>query len=546
MSSDRHGPGPGGARALSRRAVLAGGVGALMAPLAPGPVAAYAGRRPGLTSARRMRSELEWMAGLGPRLTGAPAHRRWVDFLDAKLSDLGLRVHRDRQHFTRWEAIRYGLDLLDESGGTTRVPVASYYSYCGRTPRGGVEGELVYLGAVPPPSLPGNPLDVASTTRAVSGVVGEVDEELARRLAEVPGGVAGRIVLMDVVVPPLPFGALEADASFVYDPDGTLGPAADYKRAAFLLATVPHLAAFEAAGAAGVVFAVDASAANARGQYAPFIYPLQDMPSLLVDRDTGARLRHEAARARRARLTLEARVVPRTATDTVHAVLPGRSREVVVVNTHSDGPNAVEENGGIGVLALARHFAAMPRSARTRTLVFVCATGHFAGECTSTNGWVADHQGLVERAVAGLTVEHLGCREWLDNPGTGYRPSGLPEPRLTFHSQTPVLEPAVDAVVAHDVRRTALLRPLGATFLGEGAALHESGVPTIGLVPAPNYLLSFAHHQHLDKVSARQMHAETRWLADLVRRVNTLSATELRAGDSAVLPPQLGGQLPVK
>jgi hypothetical protein len=46
------------------------------------------------------------------------------------------------------------------------------------------------------------------------------------------------------------------------------------------------------------------------------------------------------------------------------------SDEVIIVNTHTDGPNATEENGGLGILALAKYFSRLPKIERRRTLVF--------------------------------------------------------------------------------------------------------------------------------------------------------------------------------
>ena len=478
------------------------------------------------------------MADGGPRFSGSPSHDRYVDFLEQAFADSGLTVHRDRQRFTRWTAQHWAL----EAGGR-HIPVASYYSYSGQTQASGVTGELVYAGAVPPPSLPGSPFDVPATADAVRSLAAEVNAGIAERLAAVPGGVAGKVVLMDAAVPPLAFGALYPDMTYLYDPAGTTGPGADFKRAALLLATVPPLNAFQAAGAKGVVFAVDASAANAAGQYAPFIEPYQNLPALLVDRRTGGALREAAARHERARLTLVARLDPNTPTDTLWAVLPGQTSELMIVNSHTDGPNVAEENGGLALVALARELAQTPRR---RGIAFVAVTGHFAAELKSTNGWVADHQDLVKRAAAGLCLEHLGCREWIDDPVRGYHASGLYEPTRMFHSQTPIAAYGAQTVTAAGLDRTAFLRPAGMTFLGEGAALHESGIPTLGFIPAPNYLLSFADHQHLDKVDPAYMRRQIRWAAELIRTLDGVPAAALKAGDSAALPSQLGGWLTVK
>src|SRR5262249_38696898 len=151
--------------------------------------------------------------------------------------------------------------------------------------------------------------------------------------------------------------------------------------------------------------------------YAPFGRAYQDMPALWVGRAAGDRLRRLAQSGGEATLTLEAVISPDTPTETVIATLPGISTdEVIIVNTHTDGNNATEENGGLGCLALAHYFSRLPKNARRRSLVFVLATGHFAGAYVpAIRGVIDRHPDLINRAVGALTVEHLGCREWLDN-----------------------------------------------------------------------------------------------------------------------------------
>lgn len=41
--------------------------------------------------------------------------------------------------------------------------------------------------------------------------------------------------------------------------------------------------------------------------------------------------------------------------------IPGRSEETIILLSHTDGANAVWENGPAGILALARYFASIPR-----------------------------------------------------------------------------------------------------------------------------------------------------------------------------------------
>jgi hypothetical protein len=473
------------------------------------------------------------MVSLGPRLTATSPHLQFIDGLEDGFRDAGLSVTRDPQPFQQWLAEDFSLDVLTGVGAGP-VPVASYYTYSGKTPPAGVTGDLVYAGPLPsPPSSPDAlPAYLESLPAAVEAL-----------LAAVPGGVAGRIVLMDAPIAPLVVGALDPLLTYRHDPGRTMSETDDYKRAWTTLASLPRLDPFKAAGAAGAVFALDASPANARGQYTPFIWGYFDLPALIVDRPTGDRLRALTVGVPKARLVLTASLKD-TKSDSLVAVLPGNGStdEVMVVNTHTDGQNAFEENAGIACVALAKHFAAMPKSARSRTLVFSCVTGHFSGgQQPQTQGFIDDHPDLIERCAAAITIEHFGSQEWNDD-ATGYHYTGQVEVGAIFHSDTPIFQPAIESLQAVDLRRSELLRPAAVTFFGVGASLHEKGVPSVAFIAGPNYLLALDGKKgHIDKLDPARFAREIRWTADLLKRLDKIPAAQLAAGDSAALRPGVAG-----
>ena len=87
------------------------------------------------------------------------------------------------------------------------------------------------------------------------------------------------------------------------------------------------------------------------------------------------------------------------------------------------------------MIALAQYFA---RRRHRRPIYFAFVTGHFQlPQFTSpivpprpevgsdaTSVWMNDHQEIYHNAVAGLTVEHLGCRQWVDLAGRYSPPAG--------------------------------------------------------------------------------------------------------------------------
>jgi hypothetical protein len=219
-------------------------------------------------------------------------------------------------------------------------------------------------------------------------------------------------------------------------------------------------------------------------------------------------------------------------------VLPGRSKETIIFNTHTDGQGFVEENGPVAFVQLARHFASLPPHRRLRrTLVFANWPGHMSNDLPQAQGWIDVHKDLVDRAAAALTVEHLGCSEWADSPDRGYHSTGRPELFAVWTSQGKMFETVRDAVVRHDLPRTALMRP-PAQF-GVGGPFHQAGVPQIGAIAGPEYLLTIAGDGELDKLDERLAARQIRWLADVATHVDKIDAAELRQGD-----PTLGSAAP--
>ena len=459
-----------------------------------------------------------FMNNLGPRYTGNAAHRAYVDFLDTQFKALGLDLAYDDYIFPRWEVRRTALQLLSRDSQQD-VAVSSYYPYSGQTTPAGVEGELVYLGSLPEDGSP--PEDVFSAD------------------------LKGKIALVDAPLPPMPLSEWYKVWA-VYNPHGDTTFPATMLRVPYHLFLVPGLAKAREAGALGVIFAwTNVSEENAADQYLPFPLPfppfpdrgLQNLPALWVGRQAGDSLRHGAETGCKVRLTLEADVIPNSPTRTLIAMLPGQSsEEVIIVNTHTDGPNAIEENGGLALLALAKYFARQPRSTRKRTLVFALTTGHFASAyLPSIVGVIERHPDLILKTVAGLTIEHLGTREWIDDPsGYHYHPTGLHELAWAYCPLKPEADLFLQSLQGTQAHRVAVLNPVTGPnpldwhWLGEGLPLYLVGIPMIAYIAPPNYLLAGPAHGDIDKVDPTRMYGEITAFAKTLRRLDRVPALALK------------------
>jgi len=441
---------------------------------------AAGGFRPGLLpSQKSVWDDQVWMAKLGPKYTGNKAHTTFVDFLADEFRKTGCEVARDRYTLPRWDAKRWQIEVAPASGARFKAPVTSYFPYSGQTPAAGVTGELAFAGSSPRFSL---------------------------------DNLRGKVALVDFATAPRewarvykPWGLHPADAQFptVYKP---------------ARGGVNDLTQFQKAGAVAVILAwTDISDANAADQYTPFSRPPQGIAGLYVGKDTGAQLKTLAASGATVTVVLEADTFPDTPTDTVIATLPGAATdEVVIVNTHTDGPNATEENGALGLLALARYFSKVPKSERRRSLVFPMTTGHFAGPWVpSIRGFIEKHPDTIKRAVAAVTVEHLGCREWMDDAAMRYAATGRNEWSIAI---TPDEKMGTALVRALDgsVDRAAVVNPVNGGWLGEGSSLSRAGIPTIGYIPQPNYLLAGPADGCIDKLSPELMYSQIQVFAKLL------------------------------
>lgn len=438
-----------------------------------------------------------WMAKLGPKYTGNQAHTKFIEFLASHLKEFGLDVAREHYTLPRWDARRWEITVTPASGTSFKAPVTSYFPYSGQTPAVGATGELVYAGHAPSFKLDGLQGKVALIDFATN----------ARKFSDMYH----------------PWGIYPTDAHFP----------SEYKPAR---GAVNDLTQFQKAGALGVILAwTDVSDANAADQYTPFSRPLQGIPGLYVGRETGVKLKSLAGSGAKATVVLEADIHPDTPTDTLIATLPGmNSNEIILVNTHTDGPNATEENGGIGILALAKYFSKLPKSELKRTLVFPLTTGHFADPWVpSMRGIIQKYPDLIKKAVAAPTIEHLGCKEWADDASMHYTPTGENEWAVAITDYASTGRILVEALQGSGDPKTAVVNPVHGGWLGEGGSLSRAGVPTIGYIPQPNYLLAGPADGCIEKLSPERLHAEIEVFAKVIHTMDTMTAAELKSKELA-------------
>ena len=396
----------------------------------------------------------------GLRATGSPAHSAYVDDLARRLADLGVPdVRTEVLPMRRWTPSHWELSV-----DGAPVPLTSFVAYSGSTGQDGVSGPL-------------------STVPAL-GTIGVVDIPV-------------------VAFPAATFDGLDWDAPHEPVHAADYDPTAPYERVSFSQDLMREaLARFQAGGSAGLVLVVDLPAEQIADGYLLYDGVFRDIPAVFVAREAAEPLRAAAGRGAPARLVLEA-VVERVETANVVALIPGASDELVVLQSHTDGPNGIEDNGPEAILAMAAHLAALPRQELPRSVLVLLSTGHFAiEEAWGVEDFLARHaDDLVPRIAAVLSLEHLGALPSRIDRGRG---ADLPafEFGCSFASPHRALIDIVRAAMSRAaVTEARVLRPFvpetsgrspdGLTWPGDGGPFwHAAGLPTANFITGPDYLFN--------------------------------------------------------
>jgi hypothetical protein len=199
-------------------------------------------------------------------------------------------------------------------------------------------------------------------------------------------------------------------------------------------------------------------------------------------------------------VTVPSKVV-KTSSRNLVGVIPGASRELIALHSHTDGTNGIEDNGPDAIVAASRYLARLPRRRLPRTILVLLTTGHFIGGKGARTFLARHEHDLVPRIAAAVTLEHLGAKEW--NPGSGNRSrlTGRFEPGVFF---TPEASPLVNRSFAALKRArsapSSVLRPFvadpesldGNGWPAEGTGLWTQGhIPTTNFIAGPTYLLNW-------------------------------------------------------
>ena len=290
-------------------------------------------------SKERLLEGMNIMNSFGTRLTGSKGHNDFIKWLKDEIAEMDIPIFSDPFYFTRWEEQNSSIEILD-GDEKINIPVSSAYPYSGKTSAYGITEELVYVKSIKDVPKTAGKIAVFNISN-INFLPSEIAFDKRSSFPE------------DVVLEKKYEGPVIT--SFVQCFYGIISKLTKAK-AVILVWKGLHKDMIE-------------------GQYLSFIMDYQNIPMLWVNEAEGEKLIEAAKLHKKAKFVLEAEIEENAFTETFYCILKGKNqKENVVVNTHTDGTNCVEENGPIALLELMRSMKDMELE---RNHIFVFTTGHF-------------------------------------------------------------------------------------------------------------------------------------------------------------------------
>lgn len=458
-------------------------------------------------SKERMLEGMHTMNSFGTRLTGSKGHNDFINWLKSEITKMNIPVFSDPFYFRRWEERKSSIEIID-GDEKINIPVSSAYPYSGETSADGITEELVYV----------------------------------KDLRDIPK-TAGKIAVFNVANINFLPSEIAFDKRTSYPEDVVLEKKYEGPVITSFVQCFYGIVSKLSKAKAVILIWKGLHDDMIEGQYLSFIADYQNIPMLWVNETNGKKVIEAARKHKKATFVLEAEIEENAFTESFYCIITGKNqKENVIINTHTDGTNCVEENGSIALLELMRN---MKDTVPERTHIFLFTTGHFrlphfedirTGAFQSASRWLAMHRDLWDgkgehfKCVANLTIEHLGCLEWRDIDGE-YKYTGKPEIDLVYTGNKFMDKLYIDTVKDRQTVRTMTLRGHNALHFGEGQNFFTMGVPEISLVPAPYYLCVVSDSHEMEKFDIGLMTEQTETFAKLIKKIENISAKELGRSD---------------
>lgn len=309
-----------------------------------------------------------------PTLTGSQNWLNYMGFLEKKLAAFGVvNITKNSWTFERWETSNDPSQWSLVSNGKS-IEVAFYGAYSGSTTSKGITRELVYYNHLNPPQsikdkivvIPTLPHPDPPYTKDPSGHFTFTESPFSDDYVENHTFSDYEYRSDSETFPPI-FEYVDPAKTFTFD-------------IWWQMQQGLHEIAVNG-GAAGTIIIYDMAFERTTGLYTFPTPALYDSPTLILDREAGAKVIADAKEGKTATLRLEASLETAEAYQLI-GYLPGKNfgsqqDEQIILVGHTDGPSITQDNGGLGLLAIIKYFSNIPQQDRPRTLTLFLDCRHY-------------------------------------------------------------------------------------------------------------------------------------------------------------------------
>ena len=272
----------------------------------------------------------------------------------------------------------------------------------------------------------------------------------------------------------------------------------------------------------GAVMIINVMGVPGNAQFNPLGAPSSDfgIPLITLSQDDGFALRDALGTGETVGISLKLDIEIRrnVPTANVFARLPGASDEEIVIAAHTDGffqASMDNASGMASALEIARHYAAMPREDRPRTLLFLLFPDHHHGE-TGLRAWERTYDW--DNVAMVLTLEH---------------PS---QTQLYWYNDDLMTSNTIGAFRWNAMGSPGFLDIVNGTLRDFGVSIYTvmDGRPKLtSQAPGFHIIDHVIYHTTLDTpdlVPAEGMERATRAFLSVIDQVNDMTLVELRGG----------------
>lgn len=421
----------------------------------------------------------------GLRATASAEQEAYIDELIDQLKAAGVtEIHEEPIEVERWIAESWSLHLnLD--GQQQEVRTASYIPFTGCTDEKGVTAPLALM-KTGKESLAGK---IAVTKVSFLGV---------------PEGLFNLLACKEMSNDPQ-----HEMRTFHLWKRSTMGGAGKIKDA---------ILSAEKCGAVGLIIVLDYPYDGAYGTYVNALDGIiRNVPGIYLDREAGSSVLQAAKLGQTATIVLKA-VREKAITRNVFGIIPGKRKDsFVVVNSHTDGLNAVEENGTLALVSIAQYLTRLPEDSLEHSVMILLTTGHFLTSIGAQEFCRMHKADYLKQCAAVIALEHIGAIEWDENKQGHMAPTGRYEPALFFvPDRAGFNEGAKHMMEVAGTHPVKVCRPIPIQKLGflkkklpelpgddmdgmlpgEGQLFAINGVPTANYISGPVYTGNWGVEAH--------------------------------------------------